>query len=56
LQSGSTLEKAFAELAGLKISGDLGKTVQRWFSSCAALGWFCGLEQASKTKRANYDN
>jgi hypothetical protein len=44
LQSGATLEKACAELAGLKISGNLGEIIQRWFSSWAALGWFCSLE------------
>ena len=41
LQRGATLEKACAELVGLKISGDPGKTMQKWFSSWAALGWFC---------------
>jgi len=41
LQNGATLEKACAELVGLKISGDLGETIQKWFASWAALGWFC---------------
>jgi hypothetical protein len=50
LQKGASLEKACAGLAGLKISGDLGETIQKWFSDWAALGWFCGLEQPSKTK------
>jgi hypothetical protein len=50
LQYGATLEKACAELAGLKIPGNLGETIQNWFSSWASLGWFCGLEQSSKTK------
>jgi len=50
LQSGATLEKACADLAGLKISGNLRETIQKWFSSWAALGWFCGLEQSSKTE------
>jgi hypothetical protein len=46
LQNGATLEKACAELVGLKIPGNLGETVQKWFQSWAALGWFCGLEQS----------
>jgi hypothetical protein len=46
LQRGSSLEKACAELAGMKISGDLGGTIQQWFSSWAALGWFCSLKQS----------
>jgi len=46
LQSGATLEKACAELAGLKISADLGATIQKWFSGWAALGWFCSLKQS----------
>ena len=46
LQNGATLEKACAELAGLKISGDLGATIQQWFTSWAALGWFCSLKQS----------
>ena len=50
LQTGATLEKAFAELAGLKISGNPGETVQMWFASWAVLGWFCGLEQSPKFK------
>src|SRR5271154_6487233 len=45
LQNGATLEKACVELVGLKISGNLGEMIQKWFSSWAALGWFCGLEQ-----------
>jgi hypothetical protein len=45
LQNGATLEKACAELAGLKISDNSGETIQKWFSSWASLGWFCGLEQ-----------
>ena len=46
LQNGATLEKACAELVGLKIPGNLGETIQKWFQSWAALGWFCGLEQS----------
>jgi hypothetical protein len=46
LQKGATLEKACAELVGLKIPGNLGETIQKWFSDWAALGWFCGLEQS----------
>jgi hypothetical protein len=45
LQSGVTLERACAKLAGLKISGNLGVTIQKWFSSWAALGWFCDLKK-----------
>jgi len=45
LQKGATLEKACAELVGLIIPGNLGETIQKWFQSWAALGWFCGLEQ-----------
>ena len=51
LQAGATLEKACAELAGLKISGDAGETIRKWFSDWAGLGWFCGLEQPSKIER-----
>jgi hypothetical protein len=51
LQNGATLEKACAELVGLKIHGDLGETIKKWFSGWAALGWFCGLAQPSKTKK-----
>jgi hypothetical protein len=51
LQNGATLEKACAELAGLKISGNPGEAIQKWFSNWAALGWFCGLEQSSKRKK-----
>jgi hypothetical protein len=46
LQGGATLERACAELAGLKISGNLGETIQKWFSNWAALGWFCSLESS----------
>jgi len=46
LQNGATLEKACAELVGLKISGNLGETIQRWFSDWASLGWFCSLKQS----------
>jgi hypothetical protein len=46
LQRGATLEKACTELVGLKIHGNLGQTIQKWFSSWASLGWFCGLEQS----------
>jgi hypothetical protein len=46
LRDGASLEKACAELVGLKISGNLGETVQKWFQSWSALGWFCGLEQS----------
>jgi hypothetical protein len=48
LQNGESLQKAIARLAGLKISGDLGAVIQKWFASWASLGWFCGLEQNSK--------
>jgi hypothetical protein len=51
LQNGASLEQACAELAGLKIPGNLGETIQKWFSSWATLGWFCGLEQPSKIKK-----
>jgi hypothetical protein len=50
LQSGATLEKACAKLAGLKISGNPDETIQKWFSDWAALGWFCGLENSRKRK------
>jgi hypothetical protein len=50
LQNGATLEKACAKLAGLKISGNLGEMIQKWFSSWAGLGWFCGLENSAKLK------
>jgi hypothetical protein len=50
LQSGATLEKACAKLAGLKISGNPGRMIQKWFSSWAALGWFCGLKNSAKVK------
>jgi len=46
LQNGATLDKACVELAGLKISGDPGETIQKWFSNWAALGWFCSLESS----------
>ena len=52
LQSGVTLEKACAELAGLKISGNLGETIQKWFSSWAALGWFCGLKNSPASPKS----
>jgi hypothetical protein len=45
LQGGATLEKAVAKLVGLKIAGDLGATVGKWFTTWASLGWFCGLEK-----------
>jgi hypothetical protein len=48
LQNGATLEKVCAELVGLKISDNLGETIQKWFSNWAALGWFCGLESSQK--------
>jgi hypothetical protein len=51
LQGGATLEKACAELAGLKISGNLGETIQKWFSSWAALGWFCRLKPSRGNPR-----
>ncbi len=50
LQAGTTLEKACAKLVGLKISGDLGTTLQQWFAVWAALGWFCRPEKIRKTK------
>jgi putative DNA-binding protein len=46
LQNRATLEKACAELVGVKISGNLGETIQKWFQSWAALGWFCSLKQS----------
>jgi hypothetical protein len=46
LQNGATLERACAELVGLKIPGDPGVTIQKWFSSWAALGWFSSLKQS----------
>jgi len=46
LQGGATLEKACAELAGLKIPGNLGEMIQQWFSDWAALGWFCRLKSS----------
>jgi hypothetical protein len=46
LQAGATLENACAELVGLKMSGNLGETIQKWFSSWASLGWFCSLKQS----------
>ena len=46
LQNGATLEKACVELVGLKIPGNLGETIQKWFSSWASLGWFCTLKQS----------
>ncbi|HEY1717801.1 MAG TPA: DNA-binding domain-containing protein [Verrucomicrobiae bacterium] len=52
LQGGATLEKACAELVGLEIPGNLGGTIQNWFSSWAALCWFCGLEQSIKRKKS----
>ena len=45
LHRGATLERACAQLVGLKITGDLGATIQGWFSSWAALGWFCGVDR-----------
>ena len=48
LQDGSTLEKACAKLAALKISGNPGEAIQNWFSSWAKLGWFCGLRNSTK--------
>ncbi|HEY4414970.1 MAG TPA: DNA-binding domain-containing protein [Verrucomicrobiae bacterium] len=45
LQNGATLEKAVVKLATLKISGNPGETVGKWFANWAALGWFCGLEK-----------
>ncbi|HWY30472.1 MAG TPA: DNA-binding domain-containing protein [Candidatus Acidoferrum sp.] len=44
LQKGATLEKACMELAGLKAPVNPGEMIQKWFSSWAALGWFCDLE------------
>jgi hypothetical protein len=51
LQNGATLEKACAKLAGMKISGDPGGTIQKWFSSWAALGWFCRLKSSRGNPR-----
>ncbi len=45
LQKGASLEAACAKLVGLKIPGDLGATVSKWFAGWSALGWFCGLEE-----------
>jgi hypothetical protein len=46
LQNGATLKKACAELAGLKLSGDPGETIRKWFANWAALGWFCSLKSS----------
>jgi hypothetical protein len=49
LQGGATLEKACATLIKLKsFKGDLGETIKKWFSSWAALGWFCSLQNSTK--------
>jgi hypothetical protein len=45
LHNGATLAEAFASFTSLKISGDLGETINGWFSSWATLGWFCGLKR-----------
>ncbi len=50
LRGGATLEKSVAKLVSLKISGDLGARVGKWFANWAALGWFCGLEDSTKRK------
>jgi hypothetical protein len=50
LQNGVTLEKACVKLTGIKISGNLGETIQKWFSSWAGLGWLCSLENSAKVK------
>lgn len=51
LQEGATLEKACAKLAGLKIPGDMGATIQQWFAATAALGWFCKLTPQANGER-----
>ncbi len=48
LQKSASLEKACAELAGMKIPGNLGETIQKWFSGWATLGWFCSLKQSKQ--------
>jgi hypothetical protein len=55
LQGGATLAEACAELAALNISGNPGETIQRWFSSWAALGWFCRLEPSKNLGSKKYD-
>ncbi|MGD1087409.1 MAG: DNA-binding domain-containing protein [Verrucomicrobiota bacterium] len=51
LQRGATLEKGCATLIQLKsFKGDLSEKITKWFSSWAALGWFCGLENPAKGK------
>jgi hypothetical protein len=45
LRDGASLEQACARLAGLKIPGDLGETVGRWFANWSSLGWFCKWEK-----------
>lgn len=52
LQKGATLEKACEELAVVKISGNLGETIQNWFSNWAALGWFCGLKNSTANPKS----
>ena len=45
LRDGASLEQACAKLVGLKIPGDLGANIGKWFANWSALGWFCGLEK-----------
>jgi hypothetical protein len=44
LRDGASLAGACARLAGLKIPGELGDTVGKWFANWSSLGWFCGLK------------
>jgi hypothetical protein len=50
LKSGATLGKACAELVTLKISANIGETIQKWFSDWASLGWFCSLKSSRAAK------
>lgn len=45
LRDGATLERACAKVAALKMPGDPGETIGKWFANWSALGWFCGWEK-----------
>jgi hypothetical protein len=45
LRDGATLERACAKVAALKMPGDPGETMGKWFANWSALGWFCGWEK-----------
>ena len=45
LRDGATLEGACAKVTALKMPGDPGETIGKWFANWSALGWFCGLEK-----------